>query len=417
MNLANELQIVINPIMLMKTSNPLIARPEIRRVGSVLLALGLVVETAMLQAQNFDSGSTGAYGPMNITTNSMLDLPPDGIFHCTTINIASNATLTFKRNALNTPVYLLATSNVTIRGTINVDGRDISTTLPPVGAEGGPGGFDGGMPGVLGFPPGAGFGPGAGRGGPDTFDTNGVGMGAYGRLPSVLKTNNGAIYGSPLLVPLVGGSGGGGTPSSGGSGGGGAILVAANTRIDLATVGVGISARGGAAFTATYGGHGSGGAIRLVAPVVAGNATLNVSGGFQNQQAGHGRIRVDAIDRKGLNLSFTPSTAASVGSFMVGIAPANAPQLDIVEAAGTNIAPGSGPVQVLLPFGSTTNRTITVQARNFGGDVPIRVVLTPENGIPVAYDATINNAVSPAQTAVNVVMPVNQIVHVHAWTR
>lgn len=417
MTFANEPQTILNPTKLMKTSKLFKASSGPRSLGAALLTLCLVAATGMLHAQGFNSGSTGAYGPMNITTNTTLDLPADGIFHCTTIDIGTNATLTFNRNALNTPVYLLATSNVTIRGIINVDGQNKLTTIPPVGSEGGPGGFDGGMPGLLGFPPGSGYGPGAGQGGTNTPGADGVGLGAYGGLPNPFKTNNGAIYGSPLLVPLVGGSGGGGSSAAGGAGGGGAILVASSTRIDVLTSGTAISARGGRVVVGNFPGHGSGGAIRLVAPVVAGAATLNVEGGSQNQQAGHGRIRVDAIDRKEFNLSFNPSTAASVGSFMVGIAPANAPQLNIVEAAGTNIAPGSGPVQVLLPFGSTTNRTVTVQARNFGGDVPIRVVLTPENGTPVTYDATINNTVSPAQTAVNVVMPVNQIVHVHAWTR
>ena len=71
---------------------------------------------------NFTSGSDGSYGPMNITTDTTLNLPPDGIFRCTTINVASGATLRFNKNALNTPVYLLATNDVTIGGTINLDG-------------------------------------------------------------------------------------------------------------------------------------------------------------------------------------------------------------------------------------------------------------------------------------------------------
>ena len=44
-------------------------------------------------AQGFTSGSDGSYGPMNITSNTTLQLPPDGIFRCTTINIAAGATL------------------------------------------------------------------------------------------------------------------------------------------------------------------------------------------------------------------------------------------------------------------------------------------------------------------------------------
>ena len=62
-----------------------------------------------LQAQTFSSGSDGSYGPMIITNNTTLDMPADGIFHCTTITIASTFNLSFKRNLLNTPVFLLAT--------------------------------------------------------------------------------------------------------------------------------------------------------------------------------------------------------------------------------------------------------------------------------------------------------------------
>jgi len=33
-----------------------------------------------LHAQGFTSGSNGSYGPMNITANTTLNLPADGIF-------------------------------------------------------------------------------------------------------------------------------------------------------------------------------------------------------------------------------------------------------------------------------------------------------------------------------------------------
>jgi hypothetical protein len=107
----------------------------------VLLLSGLAVNHAL--AQGFSSGSTGAYGPMNITSNTTLDLPGDGIFHCTTINVATGATLTFRRNPLNTPVYLLASSNVTLNGIIDIGGNNSSASVPD-GGLGGPGGFDGG---------------------------------------------------------------------------------------------------------------------------------------------------------------------------------------------------------------------------------------------------------------------------------
>src|SRR5712692_5816134 len=172
----------------------------------LLSALWLsVIITQSALSQGFSSGSTGAYGPLNVTSNTTLNLPPDGIFNCTTIRIAPSVTLTFNRNALNTPVYLLATSNVTINGTIDVGGQVGS-------AAGGPGGFDGGYGGLNAItPPGAGYGPGGGKGGDASNQSSGVGGGSYATVGTASSTNNGATYGGALLVPLVGGSGGGGT--------------------------------------------------------------------------------------------------------------------------------------------------------------------------------------------------------------
>src|SRR5881296_1745549 len=74
--------------------------------------------------QPFSSGSDGSYGPLNITSDTTLDLPTNGIFNCTTISVARSMTLRFNRNPLNTPVYLLATSNVVIDGVIDVSGKN-----------------------------------------------------------------------------------------------------------------------------------------------------------------------------------------------------------------------------------------------------------------------------------------------------
>lgn len=131
---------------------------------------------------------------------------------------------------------------------------------------------------------------------------------------------------------------------------------------------------------------------------------------------GDGRIRIDCTDRRALQLGALPS--ARVGAFMT-VFPNPIPRLDIVEAAGTLVPEGTGgPVLVTLPFGSPTNQTIKVQARNFNGVVPINVVLTPESGDPVTFPATIDNqAANPAMATVNVVVPVNVVVTVNAWTR
>jgi hypothetical protein len=182
--------------------------------------------------------------------------------------------LRFTTNALNTPVYLLATGDVTIDGTIDVSGSLGTNSL---GGAGGPGGFAGGNPpDSWGLPTGDGHGPGAGRGG----TTASVGPAGYGigGVGSSIPTNNGTTYGSPLLVPLIGGSGGGGrSDGQPRLGGGGALLIACNTRIDVRGIIAAMSP------SPDYGGNsygcGSGGAIRLVAPVVAGAGTLNASGG------------------------------------------------------------------------------------------------------------------------------------------
>lgn len=395
-----------------------------------LALIGLLAGSLNLPAQ-FNSGSDGSYGPLHITAETTLDLPPDGIFHCTTIHIARGGILRFNRNALNTPVYLLATGDVTIEGTIDVSGRRPEPGLQ--GGAGGPGGFDGGHPGVDLLPPGDGHGPGAGRGG--TTDPSQLqswaGSGAYGieiRSP-FSSANHGASYGSPLQVPLIGGSGGGGAPLIGGGGGGGAILIASNTRIGLnnnwpSGGGVVANGGGGGSFQFTANG-GSGGAIRLVAPVVAGSGTLQAlgtGGNFQTGVAGAGgRIRIDCVDRRNLILdrgvgNFNHVPQASFGSYMV-VFPNPVPRLEIINAAGTNIPEGSGPVTIQLPNGSDPNRTVTVQARGFTGTVPTRVVLTPDNGPATSYDAEIVMNANPSSVTVPVTFPVSTPVRVSAWTR
>ncbi len=243
------------------------------------LALGLwLLSAAPLLAQTFDSGSNGSYGPLNPTSNTNLDMPPDGIFHCTTINIPVSVRVFFNRNNLNTPVYLLAQSNVVISGYISVNGGSDSGSNP---GRAGPGGFDGGFGAIQSYPASDGQGPG---GGSVAGNNN-----AVFAFPQGANTN---VYGNTLISPLIGGSGGaGGAGGGGGGGGGGAILIASSTRVTLNTLCGGgncqnIDAQGG------YGtGYGSGGAVRIVAPVVDGNGGIYVYG-VGNSGYG-GRIRID----------------------------------------------------------------------------------------------------------------------------
>lgn len=390
------------------------------RLCSVLLfATAIALMPVMPEAQTgFSSGSDGSYGAIDIPAASgtvTLDVPDDGIFHCTTISVAG--TLRFNPNRLNTPVYLLATGNVDIAGTISVDGSS-SPENTPIGGFGGPGGYQGGTPGIDTLDPGDGHGPGGGKAGRTSQNApldEMAGSAAFGGIPSDANPADGAVYGNPLLIPLVGGSGGGGGPGQpgrGGAGGGGAILVASDTAVNI---GGRINARGGA--NNGHVNHGSGGAIRIVSPVITGPGTLDVDGGNWADTAGHGRIRLDLIDRANLALRYEPTSAVSIGSYMA-VEPDTLPRLDIVHVAGQDIPEGiEEGVVVFLPFGSDPNRVVRVQARDFVGEVPVKVILVPDSGDQIEYDTVIDmNTGNPATVEVPVVLPVNITTSIYAWT-
>jgi hypothetical protein len=378
-----------------------------------------ILLTSISFGQAFDSGSDGSYGAIDITTNTTLTPPADGIFHATTINVASGVLLSFSRNAANTPIYLLAQGDVTMQGDIRVSASNGSDLA---GGLSGPGGFDGGNPGSSGSPPGDGHGPGAGRGG-GTGGTNladSAGPATYlQNISSYVTLQKGSTYGSALLIPLAGGSGGGGStgfPGAGGGGGGGALLIASNTKITLGGNNSDLFASGGfGSGNQSVTNGGSGGAIRLVAPVIiSSGCNLWVNG---NDSAGAGRIRIDTLDRSALNIDPEPAWAVSMGSMMV-VFPDPLPKLDITNAAGTDIAEGSAPVFVNLPFGTDPNQTVTIQARDFNAIVPIQVVLTPDAGDGVKYEAEIDNvSANPATVTVDVAFPVNVTTHLNVWTR
>lgn len=393
----------------------------------LVAVLVAVAAPAALHGQGFNSGSTGTLGALNVTAADLtVELPPDGRLHYTTIHVEAGRTLRFQRNALNTPVTLLAQGDVTIQGVIDVSGGSAPVS-PPIGGVGGPGGFDGGKPGFgAEFGPGDGYGPGGGGGGVDIVNRgDGAGAGAYGTA-RVGPERNGAPYGSPLLIPLMGGSGGGGIagqPGRGGGGGGGAILIASNTRIEIGAAGV-VRSNGGDRQGSTVN-AGSGGAIRLLAPIVSGTGLVNVLGGNGGGFGNHGRIRVDCLDKTSLTLRFQPNEMTTVGAnlfvdpFGAPGGERRAPRLDIVDAAGTSIPINAGgTVQIQLPFGSSPNRTITIRAQDFNADVPIQLSLTPDNGPRTLINTNIlNTTANPATVVVPVVLPVNNLVTLHAWTR
>jgi hypothetical protein len=207
------------------------------------LGIGAALLLLPLAGHAFNSGSTGADGAFNPQVNTELQLLPQGVFNFTSVNIPPGVTVTFKRNATNTPVTILVAENAVIAGTIDVAGETGPASGLP--GKGGLGGFDGGAGGL---PTGTGrggngMGPGGGGGADPAYFTQygytsymypgggGAGYATAGQAGSqqgrdVPAGSGGSTYGSAVLLPLIGGSGGGGgamgasVQGGGGSGGG-----------------------------------------------------------------------------------------------------------------------------------------------------------------------------------------------------
>jgi len=389
------------------------------------LSLAAAAALASANVHAFNSGSTGADGAFNPSSNVTLQVPPSGVFNYTTINIPNGVTVTFTKNASNTPVVMLASGDVTIAGTINVSGSssansNLSGTDGLAGA-GGVGGYDGGNGGLsVGSRRGGnGLGPGGGHPGSAIYysgsttwgssgsggghaSSGGAGASHYNQPPNA---PGGASYGSVYLQPLVGGSGGGGGGAStairgtGGGGGGGAILIAASGYIDIPSTGR-IYAYGGSAgsFTNNFsqagcGGGGSGGAIRLVATVVKGSGQLLATGGsgscggliYTNSvylfggAGSTGRIRIEGEHIPYASASTSPAASMDVpGPVFI----AGQPGLTITSVAGVAApAAPTGSMDVTLPAGTSN---------------PVTVVFTT-TGVPVG--STINLSVVPTFAA------------------
>ena len=383
-----------------------------RVVDSFLTIVALVVLAwpAWSVGQTFTSGSTGADGPFNppttvppgtTVTGSIVTvpLPPTGIYNFTTITIPAGVTVTFTKNAANTPGILLAQGAVTLNGTLDVSGGSAGPLGRP--GAGGPGGFDGGVgaDGITTGVGGSGLGPGGGGGG--GVNQNCGGGGGYttagspgcGNAPGAA----GPAYGTPALQPILGGSGGGGAGGAignysggGGGGGGGALLLASSTSITLGTSSssVVLRANGGAGSNGQgssgpiafdSGGGGSGGAIRLIAPTLTGVGQLVAQGGAGGAA---GRIRLEAS-----TLTYTGSTTplASTAFPLAVFPPAGQPTLTIASIGGI-AAPAmpSGSFlaapDVLLPVGTTNPVPVVLTAGNIPLGTTIQVTATPQSG-------------------------------------
>lgn len=401
-------------------------------ISVALVAFILSLHSSNSYGASFVSGSTGVDGAFAPTANIELQLPPDGIFNFTTVDLPAGVTVTFKRNTANTPVYILATGDVNIVGTISVsgeNGKDGSTgtgnigegTIPVYGGKGGPGGFDGGRGGLyatVGFPevlPSAGLGPGGGKisssvysGGGGGYVNNGdaamydvwQGGGRQTDLTRYGEASN--SYGNVFLLPLVAGSGGGGGVfynGNGGSGGGGggAILIASSGTINI--IG-GITAIGGNGGRGSIGcgGGGSGGAIRLIAKVIRGNGTMSANGGsgvntglstggyyspfysFNSGTGSPGRIRLEAYTFERTAATSPASSTGSPSSVFI----ANIPSLTITNIGGTAVPASTtgayATPDITLPSTTTNPVIVNISAANVPVGTTVTVMVIPVSG-------------------------------------
>jgi hypothetical protein len=382
----------------------------------------------------FDSGSTGADGAFNPTSDTEVQLPPDGKINYTTVTIPTGVTVTFKKNSANTPVYILATGDVTIDGTISVNGSDASGIYP---GKGGPGGFDGGLGGTVGVDGGKGLGPGAGGAGTVTTQTGdgsgSGGGGGYGSPGEDGSTSNystggsgGSTYGNSRIMPMIGGSGGGGgagylSSNSGGAGGGGggAILIASSTTI---TVNGSITANGGAGAMvcepgkyAGCGGGGSGGAIKLMADTITGDGTITANGGAGGKNVdgngggdgGDGRIRLEANTVTGTLSSPSSTTPIYTYSHPGTVFPTNEPTLTITSVGGVavpaNPSGSYGSPDVTLPSTTTNPVTVEVSATN----IPVGTMVTVESVPEYGGSSTASGALSGTDSSSTASVSIN----------
>src|SRR2546428_7395377 len=128
----------------------------------ITMAIGY---TSVAQAQSFNSGSTGVDGALDLSNlapgtvlkfnpanfNPPLDQDGDNVYHFTTINIPQGITVKLSGDILTGPVWWLATGDVQVNGTIDLNGENGPGPAPILAsrrrAVPGAGGYSGGVGG------------------------------------------------------------------------------------------------------------------------------------------------------------------------------------------------------------------------------------------------------------------------------
>lgn len=390
------------------------------------LTFSLVCAGETLQAQSrFSSGSTGADGAFAPTATQSIPVPDSGVFNFTTVNIPAGVTITFTRNATNTPVIILASGDVVIAGIINIDGKDGASNA--VGGQGGPGGYDGGNGGYgfdrtfSGVPGDGPSGGGGGIGGPSitrdqTGSGGGGGFGTAGGNGELVANGGrgGPQFGAVTILPLIGGSGGGGggAPANErggpGGGGGGAILIASSGTITLNGQ-ISANGRNGDGFSnfQTGGGGGAGGAVRLISNTLAGTGNISVSGGSGGRLSGgrgaRGYVRIETFDKKDFSGNSTPAIIISF-ALPQQISPPNPPLLRIASVGGVS-APSKphgtfhGFPDIIVPSSQPNVVSVAIEGTGLPLGTIVQVTVRPANGNHTIVQSTGLAGTEAASTA------------------
>ena len=381
-------------------------------LGTFLVVLGTMPAQAAISVP----GADGTDGALHITEDTVIDLSQavtgtwdddntansgkgvyDAekwavVFKYTSVTVDEGTTLSFSNHPSRAPVVWLVSGDVTINGTVSLDGQYYQAA--PANSEPGPGGFRGGSGTYAsGVWAGAGFGPGGGGRAGDAGYPGSYGTKGYG-APSP--------YGNQSLIPLIGGSGASSDPQThvSGGAGGGAILIACQSTITVDGI---LQSNGGSGYnySSANTGGGSGGGIRLVADTLFGTGTVNALGGGGWQTGGMGRIRIERINNEN---TLVVSPDASLVDLPIDTTatlwpPDTAPSVKIIAIGGENSPAnpraefGTAGADIVLPEVSTTQVVIETTHVEEASQVEVR--LTPQfNATYTAVNATVDTIVS-----------------------
>lgn len=363
---------------------------------------------------NSDGIADGVYDPVQWAV----------VFKYSSITIPAGVGVTFKNHPSGAPVVWLSQGNVTIDGTVNLDGK--SVTAPSAiqfFAEGGPGGWAGGQRGYVGMSAGnsVGQGPGGTNNSAGLGNCSGAGLPAsHVTRPPIAQVTTAIskVYDNTLIYasPLHGGSGGtasGNAASEAGGGGGGAILIACgdDDLPGIETMSLGgtlvVRALGGSGAASTPneygGGGGSGGTIRLRAEQlsVAAGCSLNVNSGYRSNACD---ITRDATGRVEIEYDIVTNGLPSItGSALIyqsvayPIFPPTPPTVRIVSIDGVPapVDPLSGILTTDVSIDNSAPVSVLVQGENLNdtlADETVQVRVTPARGGVYTANATLTES-------------------------